>query len=141
MHVGPFRKQYLKFITMQIYDHDSPEAINFKNSSIELEDWIEHLHYIEKEITKLLQFAEIENRDSEKFQEKLQRLLKKRKANAENLEELLKYQATLPKAAECEDVECDMFYVNEHIKYRQIYRNHLDNYRKAKEEFFEVLSQ
>ena len=45
---------------MQIYDHDSPEAIAFKNNSIELDNWIEHLNYIEKEIVNLLNLGNSE---------------------------------------------------------------------------------
>lgn len=39
---------------MQIYSHDSPEAITYKNNYIELENWIEHLNYVEKEIINLI---------------------------------------------------------------------------------------
>ncbi len=126
---------------MQIYDHDSPEAINFKNSSIELEDWIEHINYIEKEISSLLKLVKTDDLQSAEFQSKLGNLKRIKEGNANSLEELLKYQNGLPKAAECEDVDCDMFYVNEHIRYRNFYREHLENYRKAKEEFFQMLSK
>jgi hypothetical protein len=45
---------------MQIYDHDSPETIAFKNNFIELDNWIEHLNYIEKEIDNLLSLGRAE---------------------------------------------------------------------------------
>lgn len=124
---------------MQIYDHDSPEAINFKNSSIELEDWIELLNYSEKEISNLLSLVKSPPKDNEELTLRIKNLEHIREVNKDNLAKLLKYRNSLPKAAECEDVECDMFYVNEHISYRKMYRDHIDNYRKIKEEFFEAI--
>lgn len=126
---------------MQIYDHDSPESINYKNSSIELEDWIEHINYIEKEISSLLKLIKTDHLQSEDFQTKLTSLELNRESNINILDELMKYRNTLPNAAECEDVECDMFYVNEYMRYRKLYRDHLESYRRIKEEFFQLLSK
>lgn len=124
---------------MQIYDHDSPEAINFKNSSIELEDWIELLNYSEKEISNLLSLVKSTPKENEELTLRIKNLEHIREVNMNNLAKLMKYRSSLPKAAECEDVECDMFYVNEHISYRKMYRDHIENYRKIKEEFFEAM--
>lgn len=126
---------------MQIYDHDSPEAINFKNSSIELEDWLEHLNYIEKEVSSLSNLVKSESSDNHELKTRLSNLEQKREINIEILSKLMEYRNSLPKAAECEDVECDMFYINEHIRYRQMYRDHIENYREVKEEFFKVLTK
>ncbi len=126
---------------MQIYDHDSPEAINFKNSSIELEDWIEYLNYIEKEISSLLNLIKPGTANNQELTLRTKNFKEKRAKNTYNLNELMKYRNSLPKAAECEDVECDMFYINEHIKYRNMYREHIEKYRKVKEEFYETLTK
>ena len=126
---------------MQIYDHDSPEAINFKNSSIELEDWLEHLNYIEKEISSLLNLVKLDSGDNPDLVIRIKNLEQKRETNIDNLRKLMKYRNTLPKAAECEDVDCDMFYVNEHMKFRKIYRDHIENYRRVKEEFYAILTK
>lgn len=126
---------------MQIYDHDSPEAITFKNSSIELENWIEHLSYIDKEILHLLNLGKNERLKTIEIGSILLSLENKKEENANTIEELNKYRNNLPKAAECEDVSCDMFYVNEHKKYRKSYRDYLQTYREIKEEFFIILSK
>ncbi len=126
---------------MEIYDHDSPEAITFKNSSIELDNWIEHLNYIEKEIINLLNLGKSElskNFDSQTILDKLSR---EKEANAATIDTFLKYKETLPKAAECEDVDCDMFYVTEHERFRKTYLAHLKKYRGVKEEYFDILSK
>ena len=125
---------------MQIYDHDSPEAINYKNSAIELEDWLEQLNYIEREISNLLNLVKSGSEDLE-VKKYLEILEKKRETNSNILRNLMEYRNTLPKAAECEDVECDMFYINEHMKYRKMYRDHMENYRNVKEDFFKILTK
>lgn len=126
---------------MQIYDHDSPEAITYKNNSIELENWLEHLAYIDKEITSLLNIGKTDRANSDDFEPILSDLESKKKENSIAIDKFNEYRNNLPKAAECEDVSCDMFYVNEHDKYRKSYRAHLESYRKTKEEYFDILSK
>ncbi|MDC8000941.1 hypothetical protein POV26_07825 [Aequorivita todarodis] len=126
---------------MQIYNHDTPEAIAFKNNSIELDNWIEHLNYIEKEIVNLLNLGNTEL--SKVFESKnvIEKLAREKETNAAAIDAFLKYKEGLPKAAECEDVDCDMFYVTEHEKFRKTYLAHLKKYREVKEEYFSVLSK
>jgi hypothetical protein len=61
--------------------------------------------------------------------------------NTTTVDAFLNYKESLPKAAECEDVDCDMFYVTEHEKFRKNYSAHLKRYREVKEEYFSVLSK
>lgn len=126
---------------MQIYDHDSPEAIAFKNSSIELDNWIEHLNYIEKEISNLVNLGRAELSNAFDSQPVLYKILSVKAANATTIDAFLKYKDGLPKAAECEDVDCDMFYVTEHDRFRKTYLAHLKKYRQVKEEYFSILSK
>lgn len=126
---------------MQIYNHDTPEAIAFKNNSIELDNWIEHLNYIEKEIVNLLNLGNTEL--SKVFESKnvIEKLAREKETNTAAIDAFLKYKEGLPKAAECEDVDCDMFYVTEHEKFRKTYLAHLKRYREVKEEYFSMLSK
>lgn len=126
---------------MEIYDHDSPEAITFKNNSIELENWLEHFSYIDKEISSLLDIGKTERFDAIEVRSILLSLQNKREENTSTIDDFNNYRNNLPKAAECEDVSCDMFYVNEHERYRKSYRAHLESYRKIKEEYFKILSK
>lgn len=125
---------------MEIYDHDSLESITYKNNSIESETWVEHLNYIDKEITNLLNLKSefIENAE---LQAIISKLKHEQADNADAIDTFLKYRETLPKAAECEDVECDMFYVGEHEKFRKAYIAHLKKYREVKEQYFSVLTK
>ena len=124
---------------MEIYDHDSPEAITYKHNSIESENWVEHLNYIEKEITNLLNLSKTELSKRFESESVISKLKNERADNAEAINSFLNYRESLPKAAECEDVDCDMFYVGEHEKFRKTYIAHLKKYREVKEEYFSVL--
>lgn len=126
---------------MQIYDHDSPEAITFKNNSIELDNWIAHLEYIEKEINNLLNLSNGELSNVLEQQPVLMKLSIKKEENRISLNAFRKYKNSLPQATECEDVDCDMFYVNEHERFRKIYLYHLEKYRRVKEEYFNILNK
>lgn len=126
---------------MEIYNHDSPEAITFKHNSIESENWVEHLNYIDKEITNLLNLSKKELAKNFESQPVISKLEKEQNDNAEAIDTFLNYRESLPKAAECEDIECDMFYIGEHEKFRKTYTAHLKKYRKVKEEYFSVLTK
>ncbi len=126
---------------MQIYDHDSPEAIAFKNNSIELDNWIEHLNYIEKEIVNLLNLGNSELLKVFESKNVIEKLAREKEKNVATIDAFLKYKEGLPKAAECEDVDCDMFYVTEHEKFRKTYLAHLKSYREVKEEYFGMLNK
>lgn len=125
---------------MEIYNHDSPEAITYKHNSIESENWVEHLNYIDKEIKNLLKIGKVELSKNPELQTAVSKLKNELSDNAEAINDFLKYRESLPKAAECEDVDCDMFYVGEHEKFRKTYTAHLKKYRKVKEEYFSVLT-
>lgn len=124
---------------MQIYNHDSPESIAYKNNYVELENWLDHLNYIEKEITNLVNLGKSELTSNSETHPILLKFIKEKDVNNLQVLEFQKYQDGLPRAAECEDVECDMFFVSEHEKFRKTYMKHLENYRKVKEEYFNVL--
>lgn len=126
---------------MQIYNHDTPEAIAFKNNSIELDNWIEHLNYIEKEIVNLLNLGNSELLKVFESKNVIEKLAREKEKNVATIDAFLKYKEGLPKAAECEDVDCDMFYVTEHEKFRKTYLAHLKSYREVKEEYFGMLNK
>ena len=124
---------------MNIYNHDTPEAITYKTNALEVKNWIEHLEYIEKEIDNLLNLSRRNFSSAFDGHSVLMKLSMKKKDNKVNLKAFRKYSESIDKAVECEDVECDMFYVNQHEKCRKVYVYHLEKYRRAKEEYFSVL--
>lgn len=126
---------------MEIYDHDSPEAITYKNNLIESENWVEHLNYIDKEITNLLSLSKSEIAKRLDTEVVIMKLISKQGDNVSTINAIFNYRESLPKAAECEDVGCDMFYVGEHDKFRKTYIAHLKKYRELKEEYFTLLTK
>lgn len=126
---------------MQIYNHDTPETIVFKINFEELDNWVAHFQYIDKEIRNLLNLAKNELSEVFKNQSVLDKLMWQKKENETALLSFLKYKETMPKAAECEDADCDMFYISEHERFRGIYLAELNKYRKVKEEFFNALGK
>ena len=126
---------------MEIYNHDTEETITFKNNYIELDNWIIHLEYIDKEINNLLNLSKTELISVLEHQPVLTKLSIKKEENRINLKAFVKYKNSLPQAAECEDTDCDMFYVNEHERCRKVYMNHLEKFRNVKEEYFNILSK
>ena len=125
--------------SMQIYNHDSPESIDYKNNYVELENWLSHLDYISKEISNLVNLGNSKLAINSEVHPILLKFIKEKDANESRIVEFQKYQDGLPRAAECEDVECDMFFISEHEKFRNTYIKHLENYRKVKEEYFDAL--
>ncbi len=126
----------MKALQTEIYQHDSDVDVTHKTNSIELDNWINHLNYIKKELKNLIALCGkgLNNKlDSKSI------LLKFKKKEAENeilLHALHKYVNSRRNIIECEDTHCDMAYITKHENYRRGYLYHLDKYRKVKDEFY-----
>lgn len=126
---------------MQIYDHDTPEDITYKSNNLELTNWINHLNYVDNEINNLLNLGRLEIKHfTEENATILDKLKQRKRENQVNLSALATYKNSLHIANECEDVACDIFYVEKHEQFRQVYLYFLEKYRRVKEEYFNVLT-
>lgn len=120
-----------------IYDHDNDLDVTHKINTIELDNWINHLKYIRKELVNLINLC------SDDLNKKLDndsvfvRFQKKKIENENLFNALTKYAASRTNISECEDTQCDMVYITEHESYRRSYLYHLDKYRRLKDEFFD----
>lgn len=129
----------MEILNTEIYDHDSDIDVTHKINTIELENWMNHLKYIHKELTNLI--ALCENDLSNKLEDNTM-VLKFQKKDLENtslLNALLKYSNSRKEIVECEDTQCDMIFITEHESYRRSYLYHLDKYRRLKDEFFNTV--
>ncbi|PSG91100.1 hypothetical protein [Mesoflavibacter sp. SCSIO 43206] len=119
-----------------LFKHDSDVDLTHKISTKELENWMSHLKYIEKELINLITIC------NQGFNTKLEdstvvkRFEKKQNENQTLLNALIKYSNSRTNIAECEDTACDMVYITEHESYRRSYLYHLDKYRRLKDDFF-----
>ncbi|MEZ4792426.1 MAG: hypothetical protein R2783_02835 [Gelidibacter sp.] len=125
-------------MSSKIYNHDTDLDVVHKYNTIELKGWINQLQYIDKEIDKLLNLyaQSIQNRE---IPEKTLLLFSKRKeANKQLYETVLKYSNIYSKAAECDDIQCDMAYLGEYERLRKSYQYHLKRYQKLKDNLYDM---
>lgn len=127
----------METLNTKIYNHDTDVDLTHKINTMELDNWINHLKYIKKELVNLIGVC---NKDlNEKLEDNnsvIECFQKKEKENETLLSALLRYANSRSDIAECEDTQCDMIYITEHESYRRSYLYHLDKYRRLKDEFF-----
>ncbi|CAM1335192.1 hypothetical protein [Tenacibaculum aestuariivivum] len=119
-------------------DYDAETQIIQSRSFRELDMWISHVNYIADECDRLAKIA------SNLIKNKVLRddLLLMMKKNSELLINLHKTRNDTEKLNECDDVACDLFYLNKHEKARSLFSKHINTYRTLKEEvFFNLLNE
>lgn len=126
----------MKTQTVEIFNHDSDLDVTHKINSMELDNWINHLKYVSKELVNLVNLCEEGLSIKLEDDNVLKRFQKKKKENETLLNALQKYSASRSGIAECEDTQCDIVFITEHETYRRSYLYHLDKYRRLKDEFF-----
>lgn len=126
----------MKTQPLEVFDHDTDVDITHKNNSTELENWINHLRYIKKELVNLVNLCSVDLNVSKDENDVLKRLQKKEDENENLLNAMLSYSTSRTNIIECEDTQCDMVYIAEHETYRRSYLYHVDKYRRLKDEFF-----
>jgi len=121
---------------IEIFDHDTGVDVTHKINTIELDNWINHLKYINKELVNLVNLCTEVLSMKLEDNSVLMHLQKKKEENESLLNALQKYSVSRSDIIECEDTQCDMVYITEHETYRRSYLYHLDKYRRLKDEFF-----
>ncbi|PIB31594.1 hypothetical protein BFP78_06860 [Gaetbulibacter sp. 5U11] len=126
----------MKTENIQIFDHDTNVDVTHKINTMELDNWINHLKYIKKELSNLINICKNELKDKLDDKSVVDRFEKKEIENETLLNALNNYSKSRLNIIECEDTQCDMIYITEHESYRRSYLYHLDKYRRLKDEFF-----
>jgi uncharacterized protein YajQ (UPF0234 family) len=126
----------MKTQNIEIFEHDTDFDVTHKINTMELDNWINHLKYIKKELVNLISLCNTELSMKLEDDSVLKRLQKKEIENETLLNILSKYAISRSDIIECEDTQCDMVYITEHESYRRSYLYHLDKYRRLKDEFF-----
>ncbi|MFD2914533.1 hypothetical protein [Psychroserpens luteus] len=111
--------------------------VTHKINTIELDNWINHLEYIRKELVNLINLCSGDLNKKLDNDSVFVRFQKKKIENENLFNALTKYAASRTNISECEDTQCDMVYITEHESYRRSYLYHLDKYRRLKDEFFD----
>lgn len=126
----------METLQTEIYDHDSDFDVAYKINSIELGNWIDHLKYINRELSNLIGLFQTELNQRLEDDNVLVKFQKKDAENDNLLSALNKYMRSREGIIECEDTQCDMAYIMEHESYRRSYLYHLEKYRRMKDDFF-----
>lgn len=127
----------MKTFNTDIFNHDTSIDVTHKINTMELENWINHLKYIEKELSNLISICDKDLKNNLNELDIVERFEKKQLENETLLHALLKYSNSRMNIVECEDTQCDMAYISEHESYRRSYLYHLDKYRRLKDAFFD----
>ena len=122
---------------IEIYAHESEVEVAHKINTMELHNWINHLIYVRKELNNIIGFYNAQP-DEKRLEQEMtsQRFEMKQVDNDVILSELHKFKNSRGSIAECQDMLCDMTFIQEHEKCRRMYLFHIDKYRKIKDSFF-----
>ncbi|WP_179344999.1 hypothetical protein [Winogradskyella ursingii] len=127
----------METLNKDIFNHDTSIDVTHKINTMELDNWINHLKYVKKELTNLISTCNKDLKNNLADHDIVERFEKKQIENETLLMALLKYSNSRTDIAECEDTQCDMIYIREHETYRRSYLYHLDKYRRLKNVFFD----
>ena len=122
-------------LNTEVFKIDIDVDMAHKINTMELDNWINHLKYIKKELVNLINICTDGLHEKLGDESAVERFQKKKDENENLLEALIKYSNSRTDIIECEDTQCDMVYITEHESYRRTYLYHLDKYRKLKDEF------
>ncbi|HLT33537.1 MAG TPA: hypothetical protein VKZ98_07095 [Aquaticitalea sp.] len=124
-------------MTHEIYEHDTNVDVVHKYNSIELKTWINQLQYIDTEIDKLLTLYARSLQTEEIPKAALLLFSKRKDANTQLYQTVLRYTNIYSQASECDDIQCDMAYLNEYERLRKSYQYHLTRYQKLKDKLYD----
>lgn len=117
------------------YDHDTDDRLIAKKDALELNNWINHLVHTGEEILILRDIVtKIEGQDNLK-----ERLHNFAMDNKLQLGVFFRYKNSLINVHECEDLECDIYYLNKHEEYRNIYETFYESFRQIKDEVYNLI--
>lgn len=114
------------------FEHDSNNRLIAKKDTLELRSWINHLVTNGQELEILINIARKLPNDEDMIRNLKDLTLE----NKLHLGVFYRYKSSLVNLHECEDMECDMYYMNKHEEYRNLYANLLKASHKLKEELY-----
>ena len=117
------------------YEHDSDDRLIAKKDALELNNWIVHLVGNGEELVILINIAK-KLSNGEDMVNKLNELALENKLH---LGVFYRYKNSMVNLHECEDMECDIYYINKHEEYRNLYASILESFHKLKEELYTMI--
>ncbi|MGY8909253.1 MAG: hypothetical protein ACKVIG_05230 [Flavobacteriales bacterium] len=127
----------MNLLNTNIYKHDTDVDKSHKLNTTELSNWLMQLRFTKEELKSLIELCSNSlNKKNINDEEILLEFEKKNQENDHLLSILHKYMSIREHIAECEDTQCDTTYLNEHKKHKETYLQHMDSYRKLKDQFY-----
>ncbi len=127
-------------------EHHNDEEIQILSIQSESEDWEEHLILISEEInffknileSGLKETIKVEiNKEDVSYLKKQLELINK--ANEFHLTTLFDYKKKLEGLKECDDVQCENFYLKDHLAFKTTFHKHYKDFRRLKVLIFKFL--
>ncbi|WP_341221961.1 hypothetical protein [Polaribacter atrinae] len=110
---------------MQVNIEQTENQIIQKRSLKEVNRWMLDLNEISQECNDI----ELENLERSNLSKEFSTIVENNKRIQNTL---LEYRNVLNNPTECIDLECDLFFYKEHKKYRNLYIEHVDNFKSLK---------
>ncbi|AYN67509.1 hypothetical protein D1013_09120 [Euzebyella marina] len=124
---------------LDLYQYESDTELIHKINSMELKAWIANLHFIRKELSKIIEICVQQFKEKSSFIEVGKKFEKKEVENENILKALNGYSNNRSIISECDNLHCDMAFIREHEMYRKSYVYHLEKYWNLKEDFYNRL--
>ncbi|UGU14417.1 hypothetical protein LS482_11945 [Sinomicrobium kalidii] len=117
------------------YTHEDDRIIMKKKDKTEIGNWLKYLEFTAREIEYLIR---LESRipGSDVLSRELHDI---RRENTLQMAALYRYENSMVNALECDDMQCDAFYLNNHEKNRSSCMEHLKKYGNLKLRVFSRL--
>lgn len=128
-----------------IQEHFNDEDIIKLNITSEIKKWEEELHFNSKEMEfyqNLLNSSLVEklNTNPEDSKFLFSQLKTIQECNEFQIKTLLKFQKKLEGMKECDDVQCENYYVQDHLVLKSALEKHFSDYRTVKNYVYKYLN-
>ena len=117
------------------YNHEEDASIMMKIDKDELRNWIDNLEFIAEELAYLMEIEERIANNKAIHQE----LIELKQENTDKLAELRRYNNSTLSNLECDTMECDAFYLENHESKRNAYLEYIKKYRQTKTKTFSMI--
>jgi predicted NUDIX family phosphoesterase len=114
------------------YEHDSDDRLIARKDALELSNWIVHLVNNGVELEILINIAKKLSNNNDMVGS-LNALAMENKLH---IGVFYRYKSSMVNIHECEDMACDLYYMNKHEEFRKLYGTILEASHKLKEELY-----
>lgn len=108
----------------------------------DIKNWLEEIEIIREEMlffNNLLQLKLVET--SANYSNLLKKIEEFKISNVNSKESLVAYVHKLEGIKECEDLQCETYFLNDHTDFKKKIENYFSKYRKLKKDIFSKLNK